>query len=160
MKSISKFILILIFLCNNSFSKENLPVPRFVSLKSNEVNVRTGPSVRYPMKWIYRSKNEPLEIIAEFEQWRKIRDFDGEDGWVHESMLSGVRFIIINKYSKNVNIHTKPDISSDILYNVHPKVRMKLLSCKIDWCNVSLENNKGWISKNYLWGVYKNELYK
>src|SRR5436853_89841 len=72
-----------------------LPIPRFVSTRASEVNMRTGPNVRYPVRWVFVKKGEPVEILAEFEQWRKIRDHQGDSGWVHETMLSGKRYVIL-----------------------------------------------------------------
>ena len=69
-------------------SSSGLPIPRFVSLSADKVFVRTGPALRYPIKWVYQRENMPVEIIQEFDTWRKIRDMDGDDGWVHQSLLS------------------------------------------------------------------------
>lgn len=130
-------------------------IPRFVSLKGGETNLRTGPSKNYPIKWVIKNKGEPVEIVAEFEQWREIRDMDGDSGWVHEAMLSGSRSIIVigdgpQLVFKNVSMDKK-------LVRVEPKVRAKLLTCKELACYISVDEYKGWIARKSIWGIYPNE---
>ena len=130
-------------------------LPRFVSLKSNEVNLRAGPSKNYPIKWVIKSKNEPVEVITEFEQWREIRDKDGDNGWVHETMLSGVRSVVVTGNVTQL-LYSDSDGSKKIA-KIEPGVRAKLLTCKNEWCYISVDKHKGWIARNSLWGVYKDE---
>jgi len=142
--------------------KSDLPLPRFASIKSNEVNARTGPSIKSPIEWVFVKKNEPVEIIAEYEQWRQIRDVKNDTGWVHSSVLSGKRsVIIIGQESKTIT--KKPVEKSKIIANIHPNVRCELKKCESDYCKIkcfSPENKKyysGFIQKKDIWGVYKNE---
>lgn len=135
---------------------EKLPVPRFVSIKATEANIRTGPNVRYPVKWVFVRKGEPVEITAEFEQWRKVRDKQGDDGWIHESMLSGRRQVIITGDKAPV-LYRKPDTASPGIIRLEPEIRAELLACKMEWCRVEVEGHKGWIEKSRLWGVYNHE---
>lgn len=130
-------------------------VPRFVSLKSNEVNLRTGPSKNYPIQWVIRNKGEPVEVITEFEQWREIKDKDGDNGWVHESMLSGNRYVIIT--GDEVQYLYRRADSDKKLARFEPGVRAKLLTCKEQRCYVSAEQHKGWIARDKVWGVYTHE---
>ncbi|MFN7038516.1 MAG: SH3 domain-containing protein [Alphaproteobacteria bacterium] len=153
-------LLILIF-CKSSVlfaSDKKLPIPRFVTIKSSEANIRTGPNLRYPIKWIFKKKNEPVEVTAEFEHWRKIRDITGEDGWIHESMLKGKRAAIIIGNDIQ-NAYNKTDPSSKINIKIEPEVRVFLSACKIEWCQIKIDNYKGWIEKKYLWGTYPNEVF-
>jgi len=83
-----------------------LPVPRFVSLKAEEANLRTGPGIRYPVRWVYWKKWLPVEIIEEYDHWRKIRDAEGESGWIHKSLLSGRRTILIKE--DIASLHQRP----------------------------------------------------
>ncbi|MBN9543266.1 MAG: hypothetical protein J0G32_05690 [Alphaproteobacteria bacterium] len=153
-------VLTLTFLCNTvAYAKEKLPLPRFASIKSHEVNVRTGPSVRYPIKWIFTARNEPVEILAEFEQWRKIKDFVGDEGWIHESMLSGKRFGIIAAKEKQILYKNQADTTHPLVV-VEPGVKARIQECSLDWCRVIVKDYKGWIRKEKLYGVYKNEIYK
>jgi SH3-like domain-containing protein len=101
-------------------------------------------------------KNEPVEILAEFEKWRKIRDKSGDEGWVHESMLSGKRYIIITG-NKNITAYKKPDEKSSPLFKLEPEVRAKLNKCDKNWCLIEIEKHRGWVQKTHLWGVYNNE---
>jgi SH3-like domain-containing protein len=136
--------------------EEALPVPRFVSIKASQANIRTGPNVRYPVRWVFVRKGEPVEIIAEFEQWRKIRDKQGDDGWIHESMLSGRRQAVITGEKPQL-IYRKADYASAPLAKFEPEVRVELDSCMAEWCRVEFKSYKGWIEKKYLWGVYAHE---
>jgi SH3-like domain-containing protein len=155
---IMRFILILCLTFTSIVvqAKTNLPLPRYVSIKSNEVNARTGPNVRYPIKWVYVKKGEPIELVAEFEQWRKIRDKEGGEGWVHESMVSGRRRVIIIG-DKQQKVFIDPDENTKAIFLIEANVRATLNKCQNQWCEIEVENHKGWIERKYLWGVYKNE---
>jgi SH3-like domain-containing protein len=133
-----------------------LPLPRFVTIKSSEANIRTGPNVRYPIRWVFVRKGEPVELSAEFEQWRKIRDKYGDDGWIHESMLSGKRGAIIIG-DMPVMLQQKPDESSIKLVKLEPELRVELIACHKDWCNIQVKNYKGWIKVSNIWGIYPQE---
>lgn len=148
--------LLIIFTQSLSFASNNdLKIPRFVSLKSDSANVRFGPGSKYDIKWQYVKKNMPLEIIAEFEDWRKVRDVQGEEGWLHRAVLSGRRAgIIVNQ---NQFIKQKPSEDSTPVAKLEIGVIGILKKCQKDWCLFSIRGYDGWISKKYLWGVYKEE---
>jgi SH3-like domain-containing protein len=150
-------LIVSILYSSSVFAKsETLPVPRFVSIKSSEANIRTGPNVRYPVKWVFVHKGEPVEVVAEFEQWRKIRDKQGDDGWIHESMLSGKRQVIITG-DKVQLLYRQPDYTSSPIVKVEPEVRAELRSCHKDWCRIQVTSYKGWIERKFLWGIYSHE---
>lgn len=130
-------------------------VPRFVSLKSNEVNLRAGPSKNYPIKWVIKNKGEPVEVVTEFEQWREIRDKDGDSGWVHETMLSGSRQVIVTGSEHRI-LYRGVD-GNKKLAKLEPGLRVKLLTCKEARCYISVGDHKGWIERGAVWGVYKDE---
>jgi SH3-like domain-containing protein len=132
-----------------------LPIPRFASLRSDEVNVRTGPATRYPIDWVFKRKGMPVEIVAEYENWRKIRDWQGASGWVHQSLLTGKRGFIIP--SKPANLHKTPATSAEVVAKLEPEVMGEIRSCAGDWCRVKTASISGWIERNSLWGVYKSE---
>ncbi len=136
-----------------------MPIPRFVSLKSEEVNVRTGPGTRYPIQWVYQREGWPVEIIEEFDQWRKIRDMEGTAGWVHKSMLAGSRSVLVKGKDPRI-VRADPDEKSHPLFKVQPMVLAKLAECQKDWCRVQVSTRKGWLRKSQLWGVYPSELVK
>lgn len=149
------FFLILLPLLANA-ANEKLPIPRFASIKSNEVNARTGPTIKCPIEWVFVKKGEPVEIIAEYEQWRQIRDINGEGGWVHSSVLSGKRSVIILG-KEIIPLLKSPEIDNKVTAKVSPNTRCQLNKCKNNWCRISCKNYNGWVFKNILWGVYKNE---
>lgn len=136
--------------------KSGLPIPRFVSLKSDKVYVRTGPSVRYPIRWIYQKADLPVEIVEEFDVWRKIRDNQGEGGWVSQTLLSGERSVII-KGEELQPVREKPAADSRMVVRFEPGVVARVEKCDADWCRVAAGGFKGWIERKSLWGIYENE---
>jgi SH3-like domain-containing protein len=132
-----------------------LPIPRFASLRSDEVNVRTGPGSRYPVDWVFKRKSMPVEIVAEYENWRKIRDWQGASGWVYHSLLTGKRTFIIA--SKAASLHKTPATSAEVVAKLEPEVTGEIRSCAGDWCRVKAASVSGWIERTSLWGVYKSE---
>ena len=138
------------------FRDTNLPLPRFVSLKSDKVYVRAGPAMRYPIKWIYKRDGMPVEITQEFDSWRKVRDIDGEEGWVHQSLLSGDRTIIV-KSGGLIALREKSAVDARMLARLEPNVIAQLDKCKKEWCRIETSGFRGWIERNSLWGIYENE---
>lgn len=136
-------------------AEEKLPLPRFVSVRSSEVNVRTGPGVRYEVKWTVVRKSIPLEVIAEFEQWRKIRDVQGEEGWVHASMLTGKRTAIIMSDHQILRRSVGP--GSPPVAMAEAGVVAEILSCKGTFCRVRAGDYAGWLDRANIWGVYEQE---
>jgi len=132
-----------------------LPIPRFASLRSDEVNVRTGPGTRYPVDWVFRRKLMPVEIVAEYENWRKVRDWQGASGWVHQSLLTGKRGFVVS--SKEANLYRTPAMSAEIVAKLEPEVMGEIRSCSGEWCRVSVSGVTGWIERTRIWGVYKSE---
>ena len=135
-----------------------LPVPRFVTLGVDEVNVRTGPALKYPIKFIIRRDGLPVEIMREFDVWRQIRDKDGDNGWVHKSMLSGKRAVIIRETVQP--LLKKPEESARPVVKLEPDVIASLQKCKGDWCAVKVQSYEGWIKRSGIWGVYKDEKFQ
>lgn len=138
------------------FNQSGLPIPRFVSLRSNKVFVRTGPALRYPIKWIYVKEGLPIEIIQEFDTWRKIRDLEGEEGWIHQSLLSGKRKALVNT-EKDAYLFRKPVNEAKHVAMLEPRVIVGLKECSGAWCSIEVSGFKGWIEKKSLWGVYEAE---
>lgn len=151
------FILLVLFsTCAHAAGNSGLPLPRFVSLKSEEVNVRTGPGTRYPIQWVYRRDGMPVEVIEEYDLWRKVRDIEGASGWVHKSMLDGKRTVIIKAKEARV-VRAAPEPSAYPVLKVEPKVIARIVECEKGWCRVQVAGRKGWIERQYLWGVYADE---
>jgi SH3-like domain-containing protein len=140
--------------------KVPLPVPRFVSMKHGEVNVRVGPGTRYPIAWVFTKANLPVEITQEFENWRKIRDSEGSEGWVHEASLQGRRFVLVAGQIRPV--HSEPSAESSLVARAEPGVLGRLEKCPPetpDWCRVELGGTRGWLRRGEIWGVYPTEIY-
>jgi SH3-like domain-containing protein len=133
-----------------------LPMPRFVSLKSSEANVRRGPSLNHRVDWVFRHRGTPLEITAEFENWRRVRDADGAGGWVHYTLLSGVRTVLVRV--ENSPLYDQPRENSNIRARAEDGVIARLGSCTLDWCELSVDGNSGWMPKSVLWGVSADEI--
>lgn len=138
------------------FNNSGLKIPRFVSLASDKVFVRTGPALRYPIKWVYNRKNLPVEVVQEFDTWRKIRDFDGEEGWIHTSLLSGKRRAMVQA-KDGIQLRRKPMVEGKPMAMAEKGVILELESCSADWCLVSTQGYKGWVERNSIWGVYEQE---
>ena len=137
-----------------------LPVPRFVSLKSDSVNVRQGPSRDQVVIWRYVRAGMPVEITQEFENWRRIRDFEGGEGWVFHSLLSGTRTAIVAPWAADktpIALHADPDETSRVTANVEPKVQAPVDKCDGAWCRLDGKGFSGWIVQGSLWGVYPDE---
>ncbi|AIL66105.1 hypothetical protein NOVO_08935 [Rickettsiales bacterium Ac37b] len=154
-KAISILFIIVLAHIEETFA-EKLPIPRFVSVKSNEVNMRAGPNIRYPILWTIVKRGEPVEVLAEFEHWRKVRDKQGDEAWVHESMLTGKRVGIVIG-SKLQTMYNKSNNVSKKICMLEPELRVNIISCKKEWCMIQVEKCKGWLLRNSLWGVYNNE---
>lgn len=132
-----------------------LPIPRMVSLGSQEINMRSGPGTRYPIKWVYTRRGLPVQVEAEFDIWRKIRDRDGETGWVHGSMLSGRRTVeLIGQTDEGIStLRDKPTDQSAAVLRTETGVIAELLDCKENWCRLRVEGKKGWVRRQNLWGL-------
>jgi len=131
-------------------------VPRFVSLRSDQVNLRVGPGENYPIEWVLTHKEMPVEIIKEFENWRMIHDWQGIEGWVHERMLTGKRAVIVKGGIRT--IHRQPDVASPAIARAEPGVIARLIECRVDWCHVDAADHTGWVQRGDLWGIYPDEV--
>jgi SH3-like domain-containing protein len=142
-----------------SDTTSTLPVPRFVSLKTDRVNVRGGPDKDHDVTFIYTRIGWPVEITAEFENWRRIRDSDGSEGWVYHSMLSGKRMAVVRlKASADLApLHAKPDAQSGVTARLQSGVLGAVKQCTGTWCRVVGEGFDGWVEQSRLWGVYPDE---
>ena len=142
-------------------SETGYNLPRYVSIKSNDVNLRVGPSINYPIIIKYIKQNYPIKIIEEYKDWRQIIDINNNNGWIHKSLIKGERNgIIVSKKKSNLKIYNTQD--GKIIGEITSGSLISLNKCKIDWCLISDINNqhqKGWIEKENIWGVDKNETF-
>ena len=162
MSRCSKIVLILALCGIGSFlipiaaiAETGLPLPRYASLRANKVHLRTGPGIRYPVDWIFVCRGMPVEITAEFENWRKVRDWQGTEGWVHRSMLSGRRTAFVTGGLQP--LRRDPDPHSVLTARVMEKVVGRILECDGDWCLIEIAKRRGWMRRAHFWGVYSDE---
>jgi len=134
----------------------SLPLPRYVSMKADEGNVRRGPSLTQRIDWVFQRRDMPLQIVAEYGNWRQVRDRDGAGGWMHFMLLSGVRTVIVQ--DDLAALHSQPDDRSPIRARAESGVVARLGECQVDWCSISAEGNRGWVRKTQLWGVETGEV--
>lgn len=139
-----------------------LPLPRFVSLKANKVNVRVGPSRSHPVRWVYQRKGLPIEVLAEFENWRRVRDMDGDVGWVYHTLLDGRRHGLVKPSNgeETANLFDGPGGTGETIAAAEPNVVVALEACGADWCRAQAGGYTGWIAKQDLWGVYSDERFE
>ena len=140
-------------------SVTKLPLPRFASLKTDRVNLREGPSKEHATKWVYQRAGLPVEITAEFEIWRRVRDSEGAEGWVLHSLLSGRRTALVTptKKGENSKLYARPSASADLAATLQSGVIVNVRNCDGEWCLVDGDGFKGYIEQVKLWGVYPNE---
>lgn len=151
------FLVLLLIFSVPALAATNLPLPRWGSLKSDDVNLRTGPGTRYPITWVYHRSGLPVEVVEQFNDWRRIRMSDGTLGWVHETMVATKRNVIITGKEAHI-VRYDPKEQARPLMKVDPGVVARLAECQPDWCRIQAAGHKGWIEKQYLWGVYPNEV--
>ncbi|NJC09129.1 SH3 domain-containing protein [Polymorphobacter fuscus] len=133
-----------------------LPVPRFVSLKSNSAMMRSGPEERFPILWEYKRRGLPLEIIKEYKIWRQVRDPDGTIGWMNKSLLTGVRTGFVRDSVRT--LYVAPDLQSRVAWRIEPGTVVTITLCENMWCRVSNDGRSGYILRNQLFGTYPNEV--
>lgn len=137
-----------------------LPLPRFVSLRADEVNLRTGPGIRYPIDWVYRREGLPVEIIDEFEAWRRVRDREGTTGWVHQSTLSAERTAVVVGERRALRLEAAG--GAEAAAWLEPGVIVRLDRCGGDWCEATAKDGagasyRGFLLRSEIWGVYPDE---
>ncbi len=145
---------------SNAGLDSGLPLPRFVSLKSARVNMRVGPGSEYQVEWLYMKRGLPVEIIQEYDNWRKVRDAEGNEGWVLGALLSGTRTAIVAPWSvrKNlVEMRTGPQAANDVVAHIEPGAVADIKFCRQSWCRIEAQGISGYIRQNQLWGVYPDK---
>ncbi|MDB5525251.1 MAG: hypothetical protein JWM58_3014 [Rhizobium sp.] len=145
-------------------SASGLPLPRFVSLKAKKINLRVGPGKDYAVSWLYMKSGLPVEIIQEYDNWRRIRDAEGAEGWVFHSMLSGDRSAIAAPWMKTkgdvfVNMRADARDTGSVVARLEPGVVIKLDECNGEWCHAEAKGADGWINQGEIWGAYPGEAF-
>lgn len=136
----------------------NLPIPRFVSLKANEANVRRGPSLTHRIDWVFKRRAMPLKVIGEYEHWRRVQDQDGAGGWVHYALLSGARTVIV--LPQLLEVYRLPNPETEPMAAFEMGVVARLEACTVDWCEIEAAGHSGWARKTDLWGVFPTEIWE
>lgn len=134
----------------------NLPMPRYVSLKASEGNARRGPSLSHRIDWVFRHRDMPLRVTAEFGHWRRVEDREGAGGWVHYSLISGVRTVVIN--TESADLLARDAEGAPVVARAMSGVIARLEQCGPDWCRINAGGQRGWVQKSALWGVEPDEL--
>ncbi|WP_237182881.1 SH3 domain-containing protein [Roseomonas marmotae] len=139
-------------------SVTGLPVPRFVALRSDEVNLRIGPDTRFPIEWTYQRRDLPVEVLREYNQWRRIRDMDGTEGWVHQSTLAGRRTLVVVGQPRELRRSAAAE--SGIVAHLQPGVVGRIRRCAAGsaWCEVRIGDHSGWLRRSDFWGVAPDEV--
>ena len=144
---------------DSALTTSGLPVPRYVSLKSDHVNVRAGPTKDNDVAWVYTRSGLPVEITAEFENWRRVRDSEGAEGWVYHSLLSGRRTAVVTMKTKDelAPLYDRADETSAVAARLQAGVVAQVKKCDSHWCHILGAGFDGWIQQERLWGVYSDE---
>jgi len=141
---------------SGAYAQQAQALPRMVSLRAEKVNVRTGPGLQHPVSWVFKMKSMPVEIIAEFDTWRQIRDVEGEEGWIHRAMLTGRRSLIITDVE--TAMREEPQENSPIVARLGHGMVADIDGCNASWCHVSVQGYDGWVLRVASWGIYPHEV--
>ena len=144
-----------------SGSASGLPLPRFVSLNTDRANMRKGPGRSYPIAWVLVRRDLPVEVIGEYDHWRKVRDRSGDVGWIHRALLSGKRTAMIAPHrnpDKPVSLFADASHDRNPVLHAESGVIGEVLRCREGWCALAFADHEGWIPGDLLWGVYPDEV--
>ena len=144
------------FLSSWAFAADDTKFPHFVSLKQAEVNMREGPSPENKIRWVYHRKNLPVEVLAQYDVWRRVRDADGEIGWINANMLSRQRAAIVTGKAQAM-LRARSEANADIVAKVEPGSVGLIKRCEAEVCELRFEKVTGWVERARLWGVYPDE---
>ncbi len=134
----------------------NLPLPRFVTLKTNEGNARRGPGLTHRIDWVFTRAGMPLQVTAEFDNWRRVEDQEGAGGWIHYSLLSGTRSALVT--TDLAAFRDDPDDAARVTFQAETGVVGRVLECSADWCRMNVDGSRAWVRKTALWGVSADEI--
>lgn len=148
----------------SNLGASGLPIPRFASLKPARVNTRVGPSRDYGIAWLYTKSGLPVEIIQEYDNWRRIRDADGTEGWVYQSLLAGKRTAIIAPWDRDktgtlIDIYASANQDARVVARLEPGVISSIRECTGQWCQLDVGGIRGWINQTRIWGAYPDEVF-
>lgn len=133
-------------------------VPYWVSIAAREVLMRTGPGTNYPATWRYVRRGLPLRVVQVHEDWRKVEDPEGEQGWIKSILLSEERTAIV--VGEVAALHGSADGGSRVDWRVAPGVVGHIDHCRNGWCEINVNGKAGYIETRHLWGVAEDEIVK
>ena len=138
-----------------------LPLPRFVSLKASKVNLRIGPGLNYSVDWMYLKPGLPMEIVQEYDTWRRVRDAEGAEGWINQSLLSGKRTALAAPWQRGrvqeIALRADPSPEARTVARLEPGVMGTVKTCNGEWCRMDFDGHTGWLEQSLVWGVYPGE---
>lgn len=140
-----------------SFRDTTLKLPRWAALAGEKTYVRAGPGLKYPIRWIYKKEGLPVEIVQEFDSWRKIKDWEGGEGWVHQSLLTGTRRAMVRSEGPEVPMRQDAGADERLVARLEPAVVASIDRCTPAWCRLEVDGYRGWVQRNFLWGIYEDE---
>ena len=141
-------------LAANQNGSTGLPLPRFATLKADTVNMRKGPGRDYHIIWTYQKQNYPVKIIAEYKNWRKVKDHYNHVGWVHKALLSGKKSVmVVHTKQTLVPIFNKPRDNAELIAYAEPFALGTFIKCNAGWCAIEFDGASGWVNKNFIWGI-------
>ncbi|MBU6339143.1 MAG: SH3 domain-containing protein [Rickettsiales bacterium] len=154
MKFLTSFLILVIFTIHNSFAEQEIKQTNyFASLRASETNVRSGPGQNYPIKFTYKLKSIPVRVINEYDNWDEIEDYEGQSGWVSQNLLTKKRMLMVRTSKAETVMYRKNSEKSRIIYNLENNVIGEYLACVEKWCEMKINNKKGWVLKADLFGV-------
>jgi SH3-like domain-containing protein len=130
-------------------------LPRFVSLRSDQVNLRVGPGQTYPIEWLLTRKGMPVEVVREFQNWRMVRVWQDASGWILDRMVTAERHVIVDGAVRVMR--RRPEAQSEIVARAEPGVVARLLECQGKWCHIDAGGYQGWLERGDLWGIFPDE---
>ncbi|MGY6710390.1 MAG: SH3 domain-containing protein [Rhizobiaceae bacterium] len=149
---------------NVQLGPSGLPLPRFVSLRAPRANLRVGPGTNYAVQWTFVRSGVPLEIVQEYDNWRRVRDAEGAEGWINHSLLSGNRTAVVAPWERGqipeLPLRAQPNETARIVARLEPGLMGAVRSCDGQWCEMDFSGVRGWIPQSRLWGAYPGETYR
>jgi SH3-like domain-containing protein len=141
--------------CANAQTPPPDKLPRFASLRSDEVNLRVGPGENYPIEWVFKRKDMPVEVIEQFQNWRRVQDWQGDKGWVLDRMITAKRQVVVEGATRG--LYKEPDPASPLVARAEPGVIARLIDLQGPWCDIQAGAYRGWVRRDEVWGVFADE---